>query len=48
MKKEIFRRFRVDIELSTRILANQRSEFTNIILYNCLAKVVQNMVWKLR
>jgi hypothetical protein len=31
IKKEIFRRFRVDIELY-QLLANQRSEFTNAIL----------------
>ena len=30
IKKEIFH---IDIELSTQLLANQRSEFTNDILY---------------
>jgi hypothetical protein len=36
IKKEIFRLFRVDIELyqHVRLLTNQRSEFTNAILYN--------------
>ena len=35
IKKEIFRLFRVDIELyqHVRLLANQRSEFTNAIFY---------------
>ena len=46
IKKEMFRLFRVDIELyqHVRLLANQRSEFTNAILYindfilNCLCQ----------
>jgi hypothetical protein len=46
IKKEIFRLFRVDIELyqHLRLLANQRSEFTNAIFYindlilNCLCQ----------
>jgi hypothetical protein len=32
IKKEIFQRFRVDIDISARLLANQRSELTNAIL----------------
>ena len=46
IKKEMFRLFRVDIELyqHVRLLANQRSELTNAILYindfilNCLCQ----------
>ena len=46
IKKEMFRLFRVDIELyqHVRLLANQRSEFTNAIFYindfilNCLCQ----------